>query len=445
MNGQLTTSDSNLPSLPEKVLPGLEALTQALGIPRDALPSDDDIRHAWHALPRELKGLSLNLSAYHELIVRMCVAVSTGLFDGAMNYAWNATILQLREKVKKFGLAIVAQINQEDFEEKNLLELSDNRLLELCLKINLIDEGGFFFLDQCRNTRNNFSAAHPTIGSVNDREFITFLNRCVTYALADSSSPCGVNISEFISSIKGKRFVENQLSFWIERLKETHDAQRRALTGMIYGVYCDPNSSEPSRLNALDMSMALKDSFNAATRADLINRHNDYRARGDDQRYKASSQFFERIGSIQLLNKSDQHNIFYKASERLWNVHNSIDNFYNEPPFAERLLELSSQGAVPEATREYYVQTVVCCYIGNTYGVSRAAEPSYDKMIRAFSPGEVATMVRLAQDEKNILGWRVVNANKCRERFVQALKMIDSSSVSDAIRTAYHGFTLSIG
>ncbi|MCZ5524284.1 hypothetical protein O5964_29665, partial [Escherichia coli] len=86
---------------------------------------------------------------------------------------------------RNFGLPIVAQILQSDFEEKHLLELQDSRLLELALKLNLVNEDGFFFLDQCREVRNNFSAAHPTMGSVNDREFTTFLNRCVRYALAD--------------------------------------------------------------------------------------------------------------------------------------------------------------------------------------------------------------------------------------------------------------------
>lgn len=217
MSGQLTPSNPILPALPDTVLPGLHALTQSLGIPRDVLASDDDIHHAWHGLPRELREIPQDLRG--ELVARMCVAVSTGLFDGAMNYAWNAAILQLRQKVRNFGLPIVAQITQQDFEEKHLLELQDSRLLELCLKLNLVDEDGFFFLDQCRDIRNNFSAAHPTIGSVNDREFITFLNRCVRYALADSSSPRGVDISQFIAAIKGQRFTANQLGVWIERLR----------------------------------------------------------------------------------------------------------------------------------------------------------------------------------------------------------------------------------
>ncbi len=158
----------------------------------------------------------------------MCVAVSTGLFDGAMNYIWNAAILQLRTKVRNFGLPIVAQIVQSDFEENDLLELQDSRLLELCLKLNLVNEDGFFFLDQCRNVRNSFSAAHPTIGKVNDREFTTFLNRCVRYALADSVSPKGVDISAFIAAVKGARFTSNQNDVWVKHAcprRTTHSAK----------------------------------------------------------------------------------------------------------------------------------------------------------------------------------------------------------------------------
>jgi len=227
MNDIIVKAEPNLPALPTTVLPAITELTRALGIPREALASDEEIQYAWRDLPRELKEIPVPLR--DELIARMCVAVSTGLFDGAINYAWNASILRLRDKIRIFGLAVVSQILQRDFEEKHLLETQDSNLLELCLKLNIVDEDGFFFLDQCRDVRNNFSAAHPTLGKVNDREFTTFLNRCVRYALADSASPKGVDIGAFISAIKGPRFNANQCSIWVQRLAETHSAQRQML------------------------------------------------------------------------------------------------------------------------------------------------------------------------------------------------------------------------
>ena len=324
-----------------------------------------EIAYAWKDLPRELRNIPVSIRG--ELLARMCVAVGTGLFDSAINYAWNASVLQLREKVKNFGLPVVAQILQEDFEEKHLLDLQDSRLLELCVKLNFVSEDGYFFLDQCRNIRNNFSAAHPTIGTLNDREFITFLNRCVKYALADSVSPRGIDIGAFISAVKGSRFTDGQCSVWVDRLDATHDAQRELLFGMVHGIYCDPAIPEPARLNTLDMCGAYSSKFTAAIRSDLINKHSEYLAKGDATRHTVSQQFFEKLSLLDLLNESERHTIISKSIDQLWTVHQEYNNFYNEPPFAERLEQISQQGALPKTIQEEFVKTVVGCYIGNGY------------------------------------------------------------------------------
>lgn len=439
MNDIIVKENVNLPALPSTVLPAIAELTAALGIPREVLASQEEIEHAWRDLPRELREIPGDLRG--ELIARMCVAVSTGLFDGAMNYSWNAAILQLRQKIRNFGLAVVAQIQQNDFEEKHLLELQDSRLLDLCLKLNIINEDGFFFLDQCREVRNNFSAAHPTMGTVNDREFTTFLNRCVRYALADSSSPRGVDIGAFISATKGPRFNGHQCQIWVQRLTETHDAQRQMLVHMVHGIYCDPATAEPARLNAIDICSGLSGAFTSTIKSDLINSHSDYVAKGLEDKHTASLQFFERLGLLGLLNESEQHVVFSRAIDRLWNVHNGMNNFYNEPPFAERLLEVTQQGAVPETIQDSFVQTVACCRVGNGYGVSNAAVPYYDEMIRSFSPREVATLVRAAVDNTSTIGRRVSNNGSCRRNLKTALELIDPASVSNSVKADYDRLT----
>lgn len=439
MNDIIVKESVNLPALPSTVLPAIAELTAALGIPREVLASQEEIEHAWRDLPRELREIPGDLRG--ELIARMCVAVSTGLFDGAMNYSWNAAILQLRQKIRNFGLAVVAQIQQNDFEERHLLELQDSRLLDLCLKLNIINEDGFFFLDQCREVRNNFSAAHPTMGTVNDREFTIFLNRCVRYALADSSSPRGVDIGAFISATKGPRFNGHQCQIWVQRLTETHDAQRQMLVNMVHGIYCDPATAEPARLNAIDICSGLSGAFTSTIKSDLINSHSDYVAKGLEDKHTASLQFFEKLGLLGLLNESEQHVVFSRAIVRLWNVHNGMNNFYNEPPFAERLLEVTQQGAVPETIQDSFVQTVACCRVGNGYGVSNAAVPYYDEMIRGFSPREVATLVRAAVDNTSTIGRRVSNNAGCRRNLKTALELIDPASVSNSVKADYDRLT----
>lgn len=438
MNEIIVKEEPALPALSATVLPALEQITVALGIPRTALASTEEIEYAWRDLPRELREIPEALRG--ELIARMCVAVSTGLFDGAMNYIWNAAVLHLRDKIRTFGLPVVAQIKQNDFEEKHLLELQDSRLLELCLKLNIIDEDGFFFLDQCRDVRNNFSAAHPTLGKINDREFTTFLNRCVRYALADSALPRGVDIGAFISAVKGPRFNDQQCGIWVQRLTETHDAQRQMLVTMVYGLYCDPNTPEQVRLNSIDLCGGLLQGFNASIKSEIINSHSEYVAKGYQDKHTASLQFFEKLGLLGLLNESEQHHIFTRAISRLWDVHNGTNNFYNEPAFAERLLELSAQGAIPETAQEQYVQTVGCCRVGNGYGVSNAAVRYYDQMIQNFSPREISTLIQSASTNTNSLGRRVSAGGSYRVNFKVMLGLLDAASIPNVVSAAYAQF-----
>lgn len=435
MGNIVVKKEVSLPALPNVVLPAISELIKALGIPREVLASDEEIGYAWRDLPRELREIPQELRG--ELVARMCVAVSTGLFDGAMNYIWNAAILELRQKIRNFGLAVVASIQGNSFEEKDLLDLQDSHLLDLCLKLNIINEDGSFFLGQCRAVRNNFSAAHPTMGTVNDREFTTFLNRCVRYALADSSSPKGVDINAFILAIKGPRFIDDQRQIWIQRLIDTHDAQRQVLINMVHGIYCDPGIAEPARLNVIDLCKGLSAEFTSATKSDLINSHSDYIARGLEDKHIASLQFFEKLGLLSLLNESERHVVFSRAIDRLWTVHNGMNNFYNEPSFAERLFELSQQGAVPETIQDAFVQTIVCCRIGNGYGVSHAAISYYDELIIGFSPREIVILIRTAVDHTSRVGLRLKNSSSCQSNFKKILELIEISSVPNSVKAEY--------
>lgn len=98
-------TDIKLPAIIKETSSALEALTKALGVPRDILPSDEEIKAAWTNLPRILQKIPPDLRTQE--LALMCVAVASGLFDSAINYVWNASIIELREKVKRFGLGIV--------------------------------------------------------------------------------------------------------------------------------------------------------------------------------------------------------------------------------------------------------------------------------------------------------------------------------------------------
>lgn len=428
-------SKVELPAVLETTTPALLLITEAIGVPRNLLASDDEIENAWDSLPRLLKKIPPELRT--EGLAKMCVAVSTGLFDSAINYIWNASVIELRDKVKKFGLPVVEQVtDRTNFDESTLLNMKDAELLTLCLKLNLITEDGYFFLDQCRDIRNNFSAAHPVVGQLDDSEFLSFVNRCAKYALGNENNPIGVDLQGFMRALKGGRFEKEQRKQWVKRVQKTHEAQRNLLLITLHGVYCDPDSNEKTRLNALDICSEIQEGFTPKNKEDLIDKHSEYAAKGDDKRHKASQQFFEKLKLLALLDETEWHTLISSTCKKLASVHKSFDNFYNEPPFAERLLELSQQGEIPDTVKHSYVKTVIMCAIGNQWGTSESAYVSYKKMVENFSPSEIKVMLNLP-NQGNTVAQRLKSYSRCKKRYVELVKLLDQSSVPTASKAAY--------
>lgn len=424
-----------LPST-DTFLPSLQSITDAFALPRTVLAGEKQIQKAWRDLPDLLMLIPSELR--DESMARMCVAVSVGLFDSAVNYAWNGSILQLRQKVRRFGLNVVQQIiDNRDFDEEKLLDLKDADLLNLCLKLNLLSEEGSVLLNQCRELRNNFSAAHPATGQLDDYEFLNFLNRCAKYAINEVPNPVGVDFVALMGAIKGPQLVADQILVWLKRIGDTHDAQRNLIFGTLHGIYCDPTVSESARQNALTITQKFADVFTPSAKSSLILRHNDYAANAISQdRFKASQQFFEKLGLLTLLGEHERHALFSSACAKLTSAHNGMDNFHNEPPFAQRLHELTAQDQVPETARLEFVTAIITCGIGNAYGSSNAAMPFYKAMIQAFSPAEIDLMFSISESDTNIKN-RLTYYPRCKQVFIVFSKLINSNSVPARARVVF--------
>ncbi len=417
----------------------LTQITSALGVPRTVLPSKGQIDHAWGNLPRLLGMIPPEIR--DERMIRLCVAVSAGLFDSAINYAWNSTVVELRKKIVRFGLPIVAQLTSKSIDEKKLSELMDHELLKLCLELNLITEEGYFKLDQCRDIRNNFSAAHPAVGALDEDEVVNFISRCAREALSTINVPAGVNFRDLVAAIRAGDFSADQTSYWSQSIRGTHSAQRELIATALHGMYCDDTLGQTGRNNCALL-------FSAAIEVDgvpskIIDHHQEYVGKGDAPKAAASRDFFTRFGLLDFLSEPERHAIISTACDRLMAAHQGMNNFYNEPPFAERLQEIVAAASIPESVRPKYVHTIIACAMGNQYGVSWAAVGSYQPMIRNFTPKAMEVMLELP-GSKSIAGSRIASYRGCRSRFAELVGLLQVASIPTKLKTAYDGWIAEI-
>ena len=96
-NELITSNDiRTFPNTLQGTLPHINQLIDLFNVPRDIIADEECIENTWNNLPRYIRKIPRELR--NELIVKMCISASVGLFDGAINYMWNATIINLRIK-----------------------------------------------------------------------------------------------------------------------------------------------------------------------------------------------------------------------------------------------------------------------------------------------------------------------------------------------------------
>lgn len=435
-NELITSNDiRTFPNTLQGTLPHINQLIDLFNVPRDIIADEECIENTWNNLPRYIRKIPRELR--NELIVKMCISASVGLFDGAINYMWNATIINLRSKVINFGLSTVNEITGKQISERSLLNnTNDAELLELCYQLELLSQDGFFLLNQCRDIRNNFSAAHPTLGKIDDAELINFINRCCKYGFTEDYTCQNINTADFIKNIKNNKLDDTAITQWVERLKSTFPAQRQMLYPTLLGIYCDSDVGEVARINALKICEKSLDFLDKKVKSNLIEKYNNYFVKNKKDKLIASKTFFTKLGLLNLLSSSEQHSIIKNACDDLLNVHNGFDNFYNEPPFAKRLLELSSQIKIPATAQSDYVHAVVTPFIGNGYGVSNSAIPYYQEMIENFSPNEINYLLNIV-NEDSLVSYRIKNFPICMKRYVDTLNLISEDSLNTKQKALY--------
>lgn len=206
----------------------LSKLTMALNLPREILPASKDIDHVINELPELLGNMREDIR--DEKIVKLCLASGVGLFDAAVNYIWDQTVIELRKKIIRFGLDVVSEILEKKYEEKDVNELQDSTLLDVCLTLQIINDEGYYYLSQCRDMRNNCSAAHPSIGKIDKYELVNYINRCIKFALSeDLIEVVGISIKDLLPVLSEKTFTSDQLSFWKQRIEDSNSIQKIAL------------------------------------------------------------------------------------------------------------------------------------------------------------------------------------------------------------------------
>ncbi len=391
--------------------PALASYLSGIGLPtQDVLSPVAERRKIVDALANALDVLSLNERAKAYYLTRFTVAVSVGLFDGALTYLWDETVKALRRLVANFDLAyfysVAEQIssrNKNFHSEEDLTQVADHDLLEACRRIGLLSDVNYKRLEHVNYMRNHASAAHPNENQIDGYEMLGLLTSCLKHAITATPQHSVIQIKMLLENIRTQVVPPGDATIIGEDIAKLGTGRIDDLLWTIFGIYVDRKQTPQTRANIELLAPYAWPAASEDRKYEIGAKYGTFRKNADIARKDAAERF---LAVVKGSGYKDEDSLAGELIDKLGNlktVHYGYNNFYHEYAHAKILGDsLPLNGLVPRAARGPWVKVICTCFIGNGLGYREGVDESaalyYKNYIGNFTDAEIVEFLFLFAD-----------------------------------------------
>lgn len=372
-------------------------------------------------------------------ISKFIAAIASGLFDAALNYLWDETIIELRRRVAQYDLsyfydnAVSNPENRKNLKnEDDLIKINDGELIDGSRKIGLISELGFKHLDYIRYMRNWVSAAHPNQNELTGLQVTSWLETCIKEVISLPLSNVTVEIKRLLANIKTNNVSDTEArqiaSFFLNLTQE----QANNLALGLFGIYTRSDTTPQTRQNIHRLLPHLWDRVDEQARQQFGIKYGRFVANNAQEETKLSRQFLELVSGTSYIPDGLRAADIDTVIDDLLQIHKGWNNFHNEQPFARVLLGLiGDNGQVPVQISNKYVLAIVEVYLTNGNGVAVNAEPIYISLIERFDSTQ-ALIAILSFNNTRIA--TKLQHTLCQEKYRKLVEMMKVKVSAPAVK-----------
>jgi hypothetical protein len=386
---------------------GLTLYLENLGLPKDnVLVEMVERAKVIKNLPDVVAAIPAQRRPSAMYVSKFIAACAAGLFDAALNYLWDETVVNLREKVVRFDLdyfydsAIESEERRKSFRtEEDLAKLDEWELIRGCRQIGILSIVGFKHLDYIRDMRNWASAAHPNHAQLTGLQLVSWLETCIKEVLAKGPEGPGVEARTLLHNLRNETLTKEDASAVVAAIQKLPGEIVLSVARTVFGMFVDPKVVPTVKDNIRLIAPGLWDAASDDIRNEIGVRYGTYSANGDVTRKAAAKEFLDRVNGLSYLPTDTLSVEINERLDNLMTAHYGWNNFHNEPAHARSLEKyISPAGSVPTPVLHKYVKTLVLCRAGNGSGDSWAAVPYYDQLIAKFQEREIHEALKLLGD-----------------------------------------------
>ncbi len=319
---------------------------------------------------------------------KFIAGVASGLFDAALNYLWDETILQIRKRVVQYDLeyfydnSVTGEKRKRLKDEGDLPKVDDYELIKGSKEIGLISELGFKHLEYINYMRNWASAAHPNQNEISGLQLISWLETCVKEVISLPISNITIKIKKLLASVKTSSIsIEEAQDISVFFTNLTQEQVNNLVMGF-FGIYIKSDTESKTLQNINRLLPLIWDRVDEDTKNSFGLKYGNFVANNYQDERKLSREFLQLVNAESYIPDDLRIPEIDTSLENLISSHRGFNNFYNEPTFALQLLRMVGDPAnVPKALNKKYVYIIVEAFLTNGRGVAGYAEPVYLQLL----------------------------------------------------------------
>jgi len=379
-------------------------------------------------LPAIINRLSVEKRAGSFYISKFIAACGSGLFDSALNYIWNETIENLREKVGLFDLEFFKSTVKDEDKKKKILSIENLNLIDEwdlvkgCHLTGIISDIGYKHLDYIREMRNWASAAHPNHASLTGMQLCAWLQTCIIEVIGKEPSLPAIEAKRLLQNLRNNVLSSDDVTPIGNALQKSPVDIVTSIFRTIFGMFCDPSTKVETKNNIRLIAKDIWSVLPENSKKEAGVKYANWAVNADLPRRNLAREFLEQVNALSYLPKDTLCAEMAETIDNLLRAHYGFNNFHNEPPYAKMLRKLVPEnGAIPSETRFEYVKTLCLCMVGNAYGTSNEAYPIYIELFNKFTDQEIKIYVSLFSDNDFSLRMQYEKCTQLYRGFVNTL------------------------
>ncbi len=369
---------------------------------------------------------------------KFLAAAASGLFDAALNYIWDETVLQLRKRVAKYDLdyfydnAVSGDKRSSLKDESDLTKLDDSELIHGAKEIGLISELGYKHLDFIKYMRNWASAAHPNQNEISGLQLIAWFETCFKEVISLPLSTIAAKIKQLLDSIKANALTKQEAEEVAVYFENLNQDQVQSFTSGLFGIYTNVLSDTTTKQNVAYLLPLIWDRVGEDTRQSFGLRYAHFTANNYLKEKRSSKEFLQIVGGESYIPDELRVVEVENAINDLIVAHNGFNNFYTEVTFAKQLRRVIGENPkIPKGLEKKYIFGLVNVFISNGNGVASGAEPIYLELLEKLSPLQSAFAV-ISFTESDISS--KLQFNLCEKKYRQLLELLKPKIISIPVK-----------